>query len=279
MLRSVRSRRTAWLAERLERLAPDELAAIEAALEPLSRLLEGRSEARARSNARTFASLRRHRNYRLYFIGQIVSLSGTWMQNIALAWLIVELTHSPVAVGLLAFVRFAPFAVFGLPAGVLADRFDNRRVMMLTQAVSMVVSAVLAALACSGHPTALGDLRPRAARAAPRRLRRAEPSRADLPAGRPRRAPECGRAQREPLQRLARGRARDRRRRDRGRRRRRLLRRSTRVSFLAVLAALALMRTPRAVPARAPGSAADDQGRPRRGSATRGGRPRSASSC
>ncbi len=46
-------------------------------------------------NARTFASLRRHRNYRLYFVGQIVSLSGTWMQNVALAWLIVELTHSP----------------------------------------------------------------------------------------------------------------------------------------------------------------------------------------
>jgi len=57
-------------------------------------------------NSRTFSSLRRHRNYRLYFVGQIVSLSGTWMQNIALSWLIVELTHSPVAVGLLAFVRF-----------------------------------------------------------------------------------------------------------------------------------------------------------------------------
>jgi MFS family permease len=103
-------------------------------------------------NSRTFASLRRHRNYRLYFVGQIVSLSGTWMQNIALSWLIVELTHSPVAVGLLAFVRFAPFAVFSLPAGVLADRFDNRHVMMLTQAISMVVSAVLAAFVLLGHP-------------------------------------------------------------------------------------------------------------------------------
>ena len=50
-------------------------------------------------NARTFASLRRHRNYRLYFIGQVVSLSGTWMQNIALAWVVVRLTHDPVAVG------------------------------------------------------------------------------------------------------------------------------------------------------------------------------------
>ncbi len=107
-------------------------------------------------NARTFASLRRHRNYRLYFVGQIVSLSGTWMQNVALAWLIVELTHSPVAVGFLAFVRFAPFALFSLPAGVLADRLDNRRVMMVTQAVSMVVSVVLAGLRPHREPRRSG---------------------------------------------------------------------------------------------------------------------------
>ncbi|HWN20500.1 MAG TPA: MFS transporter, partial [Gaiellaceae bacterium] len=65
-------------------------------------------------NARTFASLRRHRNYRLFFTGQLVSVIGTWMQNIALAWLVVELTRSPLAVGLLAFCRFIPFTVFGL---------------------------------------------------------------------------------------------------------------------------------------------------------------------
>ena len=50
---------------------------------------------------RTFASLRRHRNYRLYFAGQITSVCGTWMQNVALYWLILSLTHSPLAVGLL----------------------------------------------------------------------------------------------------------------------------------------------------------------------------------
>ena len=65
-------------------------------------------------NDRTFASLRRHRNYRLFFTGQLVSVSGTWMQNIALAWLVIELTHSPLAVGALAFCRFIPFTVFGL---------------------------------------------------------------------------------------------------------------------------------------------------------------------
>ena len=59
-----------------------------------------------RANRRTFASLRRHRNYRLFFAGQIVSVSGTWMQNIAAAWLVLQLTHSPVAVGVLALCQF-----------------------------------------------------------------------------------------------------------------------------------------------------------------------------
>jgi MFS family permease len=101
-------------------------------------------------NARTFASLRKHRNYRLFFSGQIVSLSGTWMQNVALAWFVVELTRSPLAVGVLAFCRFAPFTVFGLFSGVVADRLDNRRLMIATQVSSMLVSIALAALAFSG---------------------------------------------------------------------------------------------------------------------------------
>jgi MFS family permease len=99
---------------------------------------------------RTFASLRKHRNYRLFFTGQVVSLVGTWMQNIALAWYVIELTHSAVAVGFLAFCRFAPFTVFGLISGVVADRFDNRRLVMLTQTASMVVAVALTALAFSG---------------------------------------------------------------------------------------------------------------------------------
>ncbi|MBA2360935.1 MAG: MFS transporter, partial [Actinobacteria bacterium] len=98
---------------------------------------------------RTFASLRMHRNYRLFFGGQIVSLVGTWMQNIALAWYVIELTHSPVAVGFLAFCRFAPFTLFGLFSGVVADRFDNRRLVMGTQAASMVVAVALTILAFS----------------------------------------------------------------------------------------------------------------------------------
>ena len=99
---------------------------------------------------RTFKSLRRHRNYRLFFTGQLVSLVGTWMQNIALAWFVVELTHSPVAVGFLAFCRFIPFTIFGLVAGVVADRFDNRRLVMVTQTASMIVALALTVLAFSG---------------------------------------------------------------------------------------------------------------------------------
>jgi MFS family permease len=103
-----------------------------------------------RLGMRTFASLRKHRNYRLYFFGQVVSVTGTWMQHLALAWFVVELTRSPLAVGFLAFCRFAPFTLFGLAAGVLADRFDNRRLFAATQLGSMVVSIALAALAFSG---------------------------------------------------------------------------------------------------------------------------------
>jgi MFS family permease len=99
---------------------------------------------------RTFASVRMHRNYRLFFTGQVISLVGTWMQNIALAWYVIDLTHSAVAVGVLAFCRFAPFTVFGLVSGVVADRLDNRRLVMGTQTASMVVAAALTVLAASG---------------------------------------------------------------------------------------------------------------------------------
>jgi MFS family permease len=101
-------------------------------------------------NSRTFSSLRKHRNYRLYFFGQIVSVSGTWMQDTALPWLILGLTHSPIYVGLLVFARYAPFMLFGLHSGVLADRLDNRRTVIVTQTSSLLVAAGLATLAFWG---------------------------------------------------------------------------------------------------------------------------------
>jgi len=102
---------------------------------------------------RTFRSLRRHRNYRLFFAGQVVSVAGTWMQNIALAWLVIELSTSPLAVGALAFCRFVPFFLFGLVAGVVIDRLDTRRLLLATQGAAMVVSIALAVVTLSGWAT------------------------------------------------------------------------------------------------------------------------------
>jgi len=102
---------------------------------------------------RTFRSLRRHRNYRIFFTGQLVSLAGTWMQNVALAWLVLELSGSPLAVGALAFWRFVPFTVFGLVAGFAADRLDSRKLVMGTQAAAMAVSVLLAVVTLTGTAT------------------------------------------------------------------------------------------------------------------------------
>jgi MFS family permease len=101
-------------------------------------------------NQRTFSSLRRHRNYRLYFIGQAVSQTGTWIDKVAQAWLVLALTHSPVAVGILAACQFVPFSVLGLFGGVIVDRLDNWRTVVWTQAVRMVIAATLAAIVLLG---------------------------------------------------------------------------------------------------------------------------------
>jgi MFS family permease len=98
-------------------------------------------------DARMFASLRRHRNYRLYFSGQLVSQIGTWLQNAAQSWLILDLTHSATAVGVLGFCLYAPYAVFGLLGGALADRLDRQRMMVLTQTAMAICAAALALVA------------------------------------------------------------------------------------------------------------------------------------
>jgi MFS family permease len=103
--------------------------------------------------ARTFRSLRRHRNYRIFFTGQLVSLAGTWMQNVALAWLVIELSGSPLAIGALAFWRFVPFTIFGLVAGVVADRIESRKLVMATQAAAMAISIALAVVTLTGTAT------------------------------------------------------------------------------------------------------------------------------
>ena len=81
---------------------------------------------------RTFSSLRVP-NYRRYFAGQVVSISGNWMQIVAEMWLIVQLTGSGAAVGITAGLQFLPLLLFGGWGGVLADRLDKRRLLTITQ--------------------------------------------------------------------------------------------------------------------------------------------------
>ena len=102
-----------------------------------------------RFNTRTFASLR-YRNYRLFFGGQAISQTGSWMQRIALGWFVYQITRSPFAVGVMAFAQFVPFMVLGLFAGVLTDRLDARRTVIGTQAAQLVSASVLAWIALAG---------------------------------------------------------------------------------------------------------------------------------
>jgi MFS family permease len=98
---------------------------------------------------RTFSSLR-YRNYRLFFTGQAISQVGSWMQRFALGWFLLQLTHDPVAVGLLALASFLPFTVFGLFAGVITDRLDARRLVIVTQASQLVTASALTWIAFGG---------------------------------------------------------------------------------------------------------------------------------
>ena len=127
-------------------------------MSPGRRLDGGSPERRARLGrrreretfGRTFASVRKHRNYRLYFGGQAVSFTGTWVQQIAAAWLVLQLTHSAVAVGLLALAQLLPVTVLGLFVGTLIDRFDARRVAICTEVAQFAIATVLAVLTLGG---------------------------------------------------------------------------------------------------------------------------------
>ena len=103
-----------------------------------------------RASKRTFSSVLKHRNYRLFFTGQVISNTGTWMQRVAQAWLVLSLTHSPVAVGILALCQFMPFTLFSLVAGVVVDRLDSWRTVIGTQATQMVLASVMAVVALAG---------------------------------------------------------------------------------------------------------------------------------
>ncbi|MFE2263455.1 MFS transporter [Streptomyces griseosporeus] len=97
-----------------------------------------------------FSSLK-IRNYRLFFLGQVVSNTGTWMQRIAQDWLVLSLTGSATAVGFTTALQFLPMLLFGLYGGVLVDRLPKRRTLLFTQASMAVTGLALAVLTLTGH--------------------------------------------------------------------------------------------------------------------------------
>jgi MFS family permease len=95
----------------------------------------------------------RSRNFGPYFAGNAASASGTWFQNLAASILVFRLTHSPLLLGVLNFCQFAPILVLSPWAGSFADRFDRRRLLLVTQLVATVLGGTLAALAWAGSAT------------------------------------------------------------------------------------------------------------------------------
>ena len=133
LLAEDRKRRQAWLACRLKELSPGER---EALAGRCSDLREARGFVK-----RTFRSLR-IRNYRLFAGGQLVSLTGSWMQRVGQDWLVLRLSHnSGFAIGVTTGLQFLPLLLFGLQGGVIADRFSKRKLILATQ-VSMCLLAL-----------------------------------------------------------------------------------------------------------------------------------------
>ena len=91
-----------------------------------------------------------HRNYRLFFAGQLTSLIGTWMQQVAQAWLVLQLTGDPFWLGVVATAQFLPVMVLGLFGGVLADALPKRKVLLVAQVAMMILAFALAALVVTG---------------------------------------------------------------------------------------------------------------------------------
>src|SRR5579859_2344378 len=104
----------------------------------------------AHSLLRTFIALR-HRNFRLFWFGQMISLIGTWMQSTAQAWLVLVLTHSALLLGVVGALQFLPVLVLALFGGVLADRLPKRKVLLFTQSFAMIQATIMWVLVATGH--------------------------------------------------------------------------------------------------------------------------------
>jgi MFS family permease len=98
-----------------------------------------------------FARALRHRNYRLFFSGQLISLVGTWMQSVAEAWLVYRLTGSAALLGVAGFASQIPVLFLATIGGTVADRFNRHRILVVTQTLSMVLPLILATLVLTGR--------------------------------------------------------------------------------------------------------------------------------
>jgi MFS family permease len=125
-----------------------------AATQPLAALAaaSGTAPATRAPSGGMFASLRLY-NYRLYFFGQGTSVAGTWMQNIAVSWLVLQLTNSGVVLGLMWAARYVPIVLLGPWGGLISDRSDRRQLLTITQTCAAVLSLILALLSLTGHAT------------------------------------------------------------------------------------------------------------------------------
>src|SRR5690348_11457835 len=110
----------------------------------------GAATRRERMLDRSFAALRT-RNYRLFFTGQLISQSGNWMQRMAQAWLVLDLTGSPLALGTVTALQFVPILLLTLVGGVIADRMPKRDFLLISQAVRMLQAFALWVLVAAGR--------------------------------------------------------------------------------------------------------------------------------
>jgi len=93
----------------------------------------------------------RHRNFRLFWSGMLVSLIGTWMQQVGQAWLVLQMTNDPLALGVIAMAQFGPILVLGPLGGIVADSVSKRTALMFTQTAAGLLAIILAALFVTGH--------------------------------------------------------------------------------------------------------------------------------
>src|SRR5713101_9798593 len=111
----------------------------------------GPGPAAARAGGPRMLGALQHRNYRLFFAGQIISTIGTWMQSVAMPWLALELTHNGLLVGLVLATQFTPVLLGSQLGGVVADRYRKRNILLATQSLFTLPSFALFALSASGH--------------------------------------------------------------------------------------------------------------------------------